>query len=226
MGKVVRMTLFKGWVDTHGNKSPPKSAKGFEWPGRGVTQEQREAFQKNFARKLHALGMDHREFARRFYGETKTGNGYTAPRNPGTIIKYARGDSWPVEETARQLAAIFKTPMDQLLHDDGSPFEPLAIRGSRGTSAKRKTNGHAGNGAAGAAARIASPSAPALATGEPVQLPPRPADAKPAQLHVDAYPDAPDYCRVAITGTVRYDTAMAMVNLMGRDQHGQGPRHK
>lgn len=220
------MSLFQGWVDTHGDKSPPKSAKGFEWPGRAVTQEQREAFQKNFARRIQALGMNHREFARRFYGETKTDAGYVAPRNPGTIVKYLRGDSWPVEDTARQLAALFKVPMDELLHDDGTPFEPLAIGRSRGTGAKRKTNGHGGNGAAGAAARVASGGAPALAAGDPVQLPPRPADAKPAQLHVDSLPDAPDYCHVSISGTVRYDTAMALVNLIGRDQHGLGPRGK
>ena len=33
-----------------------------------------------------------------------------------------------------------------------------------------------------------------------------------------------DYCQLSIIGTTRYDTAMAMVNLMGRDQHGLGPR--
>jgi len=220
------MSLYKGWVDTHPDKSPPKSSKGFEWPGRGeATDAQRLAFRKQFANNLRALGMNHREFARRFFGEGKNALGYTAPKNPGTILKYADGETWVTEDRARQLAAIFKVPMEALLVDDGAPFEPLPlVRPLRATAERRKKNGHKGNGFdhAAAAARPAGGSAPALQPAEPVQLPPRPADAKPAQLHVDAYPDAPDYCRVQITGTVRYDTAMAMVNLMGRDQHGHG----
>jgi len=212
------MNLFKGWVDTHPDKSPPKSAKGFTWPGRFPADEQRAAFVKNFAKHLNGLGMNHREFARRFFGEVKTANGYTAPRTPGSVVKWARGESFPTVDTARQLAALFRVPMDTLLIDDGSDVAPLNLQLRRG----KKANGHAGNGH-DATAREAGTGAPAPGTA-PVQLAPRPADAKPAQLHVDAYPDAPDYCRVSITGTVRYDTAMAMVNLMGRDQHG--PRSK
>lgn len=220
------MALIKGWVQKHGDKGPPRSAAGFEWPGaRHVTDGQRLAFQKVFTNALRARGENHRQFARVFFGETKDDKGYTIPRNGTAILEYADGGAWPTEDRARQLAAFLKVPLEALLVDDGKPHEPLGlVRPSRATAKRRKANGHGGNGHAGAAARIASPGAPALAASEPAPLRPRPNDAKPAQLHVDTYPDAPDYCRITISGTVRYDTAMAMVNLMGRDQHGHGPR--
>lgn len=221
------MKLIEGFIDKFPNRQPPKSAKGFEWPGRGATDEQRLAFKKRFTEALRERGLSHRDFARLFYGETKTATGYSQPRNANAVLNWADGSAWPIEETAQRIAAFLKVPMDTLVTDSGKPFEPLPMLRKAAASKTRlkKANGHGGNGAAASGVLVGNG---ALAPGqhEPAPLPPRPADAKPATLHVDSCADAPDYCNVTIVGTVRYDTAMALVNLVGRDQHGLGPRGK
>ena len=221
------MALQKGWVEKHPDKGPPRSSAGFEWPNtHTVTDAQRMAFRKFFTNQIRTRDMNHRSFARVFMGEKKDDKGYTIPRGGNMVLEYADGGAWPNEERARQLGAFFKTPLEQMLVDDGKPLEPIPlVRPGRATAARRKANGH---GSAGKAAAHGSRngSAPALPILEPAPLPPRPRDAKPAQLHVEALPDAPDYASVTITGTVRYDTAMALVNLVGRDQHALGPRGK
>jgi len=219
--------ILKGFVNEHPDRSPPKSGSGFEWPGRDVSDEQRLAFRKNLTNALRARGENHREFTRHFLGEYRNKDtGYVVPRSSNTIMDWLHGDVWPTADRARQLCAFLKVPMESLLQDDGSPFEPLPLlRAARATPERRKANGHAGHKGNGAAAHVASHTAPAVGLAH-APLPPRPKDAKPAQLHVEALPDAPDYASVTITGTVRYDTAMALVNLVGRDQHALGPRGK
>jgi hypothetical protein len=215
--------LIKGFIERKPDKAPPRSGKEFAWPSaRNVNAFQQMAFQKFFTNKLRERGDTHRDFARVFFGETKTASGYTAPKQPQVILEYADGSAWPTADRARQLAAFLKVPMEAMLVEDGAPYVPLApIRSNKTNGATRKGNGHAGNGHA-AGAHGLHHGAPALAVPDhaPQPPPPRPKGAKPAVLHVDAFPDAPDYCSVTITGTVRYDTAMALVNLMGRDLHG------
>jgi hypothetical protein len=222
------MAIQKGFVEKYPDRNPPKSAKGFEWPGHDVTDVQRLAFQKNLTNHLRARGENHREFTRVFLGEYKDpSKGYVIPRSSNTLMDWLHGEVWPKSERARQLAAFLKVSMESLLVDDGQPFEPLPLlRASRATPARRKANGHGGHKGNGAAAHPPTgPAAPAavLVGGAPYP-PPRPAGAKPATLHVEPSADSPDYCNVTISGTVRYDTAMALVNLVGRDQHGMGPR--
>lgn len=218
--------LQRGFVTDYPDRMPPKSAKGFEWPGRNASEAQRLAFQKNLTEFIRASGENHREFARAYFGEGRDAAGRPTPRNPGTVLDWVRGEKWPVEQTARQLAAYMKRPLDSLLQDNGKPFEPLPmLRQPKGAAKRRKANGHGGNGAA---AHVVSPaSSPELAAALHAPLPPRPEGAAPAHLRVDAIPHAPDYCTVSITGVVRYDTAMAIVNIVGRDQLGAGRRgHK
>jgi len=219
------MALEKGFVEKYPDRGPPRSGAGFEWPNNHhVTDEQRLAFRKFFVNSLRARDMNHRSFARAFMGEVKDGKGYVIPRGGNMILEYADGGAWPNEQRARQLGAFFKVALEDMLIDDGKPLEPIPlVRPSRATAKRRKANGHGSNGHAAAHGK-GNGSAPALHVHEPAPLPFRPANAKPAALHVEACPDAPDYCEISISGTVRYDTAMALVNLVGRDQHGLGPR--
>ena len=186
--------LERGFVTDYPDKMPPKSSPDFEWPGRkSANAAQRQAFRKTLMQQLHGRGLNHREFAEKFWGQGRTSSGYIAPRNAGTVVKWLAGDSWPTETTAQLLGAFFKVPMERLLVDDGKPSEPFAlIRPTRATAAtRRKMNGHGGNGGA-VAQGAADTGAPASVHSDPApQLPPRPADWKPAQLHVDACPDAP-----------------------------------
>jgi len=218
--------LDRGFVTDYPDRAPPKSPAGFEWPSRAATDEQRMAFRKNFANLIRTKAPSAREFARLFYGETRNGQGYVMPRNPSTVLKYLDGESFPEENTARLIGAFFKTPLQQLLHDDGKPYEPLPlIRPLRAGKQRRKANGHAvkGNGAAGPG--VVSPSAPALAASEPAPPPPRmPKGAKPIVVKIETLPGAPDFVHVNIAGTVPLDVGLGIVAFIERGTHRMGPR--
>lgn len=216
--------LERGFVTDYPDKSPPKSAKGFEWPSpRSVGGEQKVAFRKAFTQLLRTKAPDHRDFARQFYGQTRDGKGFIMPRNPGTIRKYADGDVFPGESKARQLAAFFKVPMERLLQDDGTPFEPLPLMRPNGAHAVRrsKKNGHGGNGTAGHP--IVSHAAPAALALQ--AAPPRPPEgAEPLVIEIKTLPNASDWAHVNITGAVPLDAALGVIAFIER--HKGGPSRK
>lgn len=213
--------LERGFVTNYPDRAPPKSAAGFEWPNRAATDAQRMAFRKNFANLIRGKAPNAREFARLFYGETRNGSGYVMPRNPSTVLKYLDGESFPEETTARLIGAFFKTPLQQLLTDDGKPFEPLPlIRPLRAGKARRKANGHAvkGNGAAGPG--VVSHGAPALAASEPAPPPPKPPKgAKPVQVEIKTLPNESNWCHVSISGTVPLDVGLGLMAFIERATH-------
>lgn len=219
------MALEKGFTQKWPDRAGPKSAAGFEWPNTyRVTDEQRMAFRKWFTSQLRARGLNHRTFAIQFWGATKNSAGYVTPRAGNMPLEWMDGGAWPREDKARQLGAFFKVPMEAMLVDDGKPLEPIPlVRPARATAKRRKANG---NGTNGHAAAHANGGSPELLLAAP--LPPRPAGAALPTVHVEALKDSPDYCRVTITGVVRYDTAMGIINIVGRDSmgHAHGPRHK
>jgi len=206
--------LAKGFVDKSPNRNPPKSAKGFVWPNLAhVTDAQRTAFQKVLVGQMRARGWNHRDLARTLFGEKKDDKGYTVPRNPQAILDYADGSSWPTAERARQFGAFFKVPLQDLLRDNGEPFVPLAlIRPLRATAARRKQNGHAGNGAGGVP--VVSP--PASVPGPPRAMP---KGARPVQVKIETLANAPDFCTVAITGTVLLDVGLGLMAFIERATH-------
>lgn len=220
--------LERGFVTDYPDRAPPKSTAGFKWPDRQATDEQRMAFRKTFANLIRGKGTNHREFARMFYGETRNGQGYVMPRNPGTIRKYLDGDSFPEETTARLLGAFFKTPLERFITDDGKPFEPLAlIRPLKATAARRKSangHGHKGNGAAGPS--VVSPGAPALAASEPAPLPKPPKGSKPVQVEIKTLPNEPNWCHVVISGTVPLDVGLGLMAFIERATHKVAPMRK
>jgi len=206
--------LTKGFVDKFPNRNPPKSAKGFEWPSaRHTTELQRVAFRKNLVEQLRARGMSHRDLARAMFGEQKDSKGYTIPKQTQPMREYADGDLFPTADRARQLAAFFKIPLQKFLHDNGQPFEPLPpLRLVRATAARRKKNGHAGNGAGGVP--VVSP--PASVPGPPRALP---KGARPVQVKIETLANAPDFCTVAITGTVLLDVGLGLMAFIDRATH-------
>lgn len=219
--------LERGFVTNYPDKAPPKSKAGFEWPGRGATAEHRMAFRKNFANLIRSKAASGREFAQLFYGQARTAQGFVVPRNPGTIIKYLDGDSFPEETTARLIGAFFKTPLDQLLHDDGTPHNPLPLirplRASKARLKKQNGHGHKGNGAAGPG--VVSHGAPALAASEPAPPPLQlPKGAKPIVVKIETLPGAADFVHVAISGTVPLDVGLGIVAFIERGTHRLGPR--
>jgi hypothetical protein len=209
----------RGFVDKFPNRAPPRSTRGFEWPGRNATEGQRFGFKKFITAQLRARGLNHREFARLFFGETRNGK-YTAPRSPQMILEYCDGSLWPTADRARQLAAFFKTPLEAMLIDDATPFEPLPlIRPKRATAERRKKNGHGkhgGNGAAGAPIVRADAPAPAH---EPEPPRPLPKGAKPVTVEIKSLPGAPEFAHVVIAGTVALDVALGIMAFIERATH-------
>jgi hypothetical protein len=213
--------LARGFVDKFPNRSPPRAARGFEWPSlRAATDAQRLAFKKFMTSQMRAQGINHRDLARLFFGETKTAQGYTTPRNPNTILEYADGSQFPAEERARQIGAFFKVPIDSMLVDDGKPFEPLPlIRPKRATSERKKKNGHGKHGGNGAAGNpIVRADAPA-STSEPEPPRPLPKGAKPVTVKIETLPGASEFCHVEIAGTVPLDVGLGMMAFIDRATH-------
>jgi len=213
-------TLSKGFVEKFPNRSPPKSASGFQWPLRVATQEQRAGFQKFLVGQMRARGWNHRDFARVLFGEKKDDKGYTVPRNPQAILDYADGSTFPTPERARQFGAFFKTPLDKMLIDDGTPFEPLPlIRPKRATAKRLKKNGHGasgGNGAAGAPiVRADAPASPS----ESAPPRPLPKGAKPVSVKIETLPGAPEFAQITISGTVPLDVALGIIAFIERATH-------
>jgi len=213
-------TFVKGFIEKHPDRGPPRSARGFEWPARGATDEQRHAFKKFLTGKMRAEGLNHRDLARLMFGEKKDDKGYTVPRNPQAILDYADGSTFPTQERARQFGAYFKTPLDAMLVDDGKPFEPLPlIRPLRATSERKKKNGHGkhgGNGAAGhPIVRADAPASPS----EPEPPRPLPKGAKPVTVEIKTLPGAPEFAQVTISGTVPLDVALGIVAFIERATH-------
>lgn len=218
--------LERGFATNYPERAPPKSAAGFEWPSRAATAEQRMAFRKNFANLIRTKAPNAREFARQFYGETRNGQGYVMPRNPSTVLKYLDGESFPEETTARLIGAFFKTPLQQLLHDDGQPYQPLPlIRPLKASKERRKANGHAGKGNGAAGPGVVSLSAPALAASEPAPPPQRlPKGAKPVIVKIETVAGAADFVHMAVTGTVPLDVGLGIMAFIERGTHRLGPR--
>lgn len=214
--------LERGFVTNYPERAPPKSAAGFEWPSRAATDEQRMAFRKNLANLIRSKAPNAREFARQFYGETRNGQGYVMPKNPSTVLKYLDGESFPEETTARMIGAFFKTPLQQLLTDDGQPYQPLAlIRPLRAGKARLKANGHAGKGNGAAGPGVVRTSAPALAPGEPAPPSPRPPKgAKPITVKIETLADASDWCHVSIIGSVPLDVGLGLMAFIDRHKGG------
>jgi len=215
------VALVKGFVDKFPNRAPPRSARGFEWPGpRHANDTQRLAFKKFITAQMRARSLTHRDLARLFYGEAKNGQGYVTPRNPNTILEYADGSQFPTEERARNLGAYFKTPLDAMLVDDGKPFEPLPlIRPSRATSERKKKNGHGKHGGNGAAGHpIVRADAPA-STSEPEPPRPLPKGAKPVTVKIETLPAASEFAQVTIAGTVPLDVALGIMAFIERATH-------
>lgn len=215
--------LARGFVTDYPDRNPPKSAAGFEWPGpKRANDAQRAAFRKVFSNTLRGGWSDHIEFAREFWGETRDGKGYVIPRGRYVPLEWSRGNQFPMANTARQLAAFLKVPMERLLTDDGTPYVPLSIlrRSPGSTKASLKSaNGHAGNGAAGLP--IVSPAAPAAGSAAaPPRRPPK--GAKPVTVEIKTVADATDWCHVSISGTVPLDVGLGIMAFI--DRHKDGPR--